>query len=183
MASKARISFAIISSVIIISLVIYTLNFFSRITNKVEGSFGQSESKQSAVNIGSYITDYFPSKDTIVLLDNRRIILGQAWAEKKWSYHNRKPRIEHDWGYNLHLEFSGRNEDFIFTMDLFDKSNEVFTNGIKQGVCIFSPEKLLDTIDIVVVERNPKEGVGWIDPISTDTISLIRIKMNESTRR
>jgi len=34
-----------------------------------------------------------------------------------------------------------------------------------------------------VVERNPKEGVGWIDPISTDTISLIRIKMNESTRR
>ncbi len=176
MTAKKKIAIGVGSFVVLCFASLYILDFLSHFTNKTEGSFGQSETRTEAISNDLFVIDYEPSKDTIVLLDNRKVILGNAWAETIWSYRDRQPNIAEYFGYNLQLEFTGDNADFVFTFDLLDKENQSFTNGIGRDKCVFNPTELRDTIEIIVEEKNPEQDIGWMKPIVTDTIKLMRKK-------
>lgn len=80
-----------------------------------------------------------------------------------------------EFGYTIHLPFTGQNfHAFNFSLHLLDKSNEAFTNGMGEGFCDLQPTRLLDTVAVELREKNPLDSIGWIDPISSDTILLVR---------
>lgn len=174
MTTKNKIIFGLGTIGVLVIIIYLVLNFIFQVTNKTEGQFGHSKTKTEALKNDLYVVDYLPSKDTIVLLNGRKIAIEKVWAETMWSYHDRHPNKAENFGYNLQLEFQGDNEDFIFSLQLLDEDNHAFTNGMGQGKCVFNPKKLYDTISIIVEEKNPNRDVGWIEPIVTDTITLAR---------
>ena len=105
-------------------------DFIIKISNKNEGLFGHSKIRKNAIKNEFTIVDFEPSKDTLKLIDGRKIIIKKVWSEVSWTYHNGKPKIANEYGNKLCLEFSGKDNDFAFTFDLLDKENQQFTNGI-----------------------------------------------------
>ncbi len=140
----------------------------------MEGRFGNSLTKKEAQLNKLYVTNYSSNKDTIELLDNRKVIIGESWAEKQWTYHNGKPKIAHSFGYSLHLEFIGENEDFVFQFDIPDGENKVFTRSLSDNECVLHPKHLFSEIKVILEEKNPIDTVGWRIPIITDTIILTK---------
>ena len=167
-----RIGFILIT----LASIWFVYDFFSNISNKNEGLFGNLINREKAIENGLRVIDFKPNKDTLTLIDKRKVIIKKVWAETQWTYHDGKPNIADEYGYSLHLEFEGNNDDFVFTFDLLDKKNQQFTNGIQDGVCHLAPKKIEEYIDIVLEEKNPKEGVGWKGGMITDTIRMKRVR-------
>ena len=173
MNKKFKIAYGVLAVGLIAIGIWYLLNLIYKATDK--SFFGQSETKAGSIKNDFFVTDYIPSKDTITLLDGREIIIRQVWAETMWYYHDRHPEKAENYGYNLQVEFTGSNDDFVFSFDLLDKNNQAFTNGMGHGKCILNPIQLYTSINIIVEEKNKQDTIGWMQPIITDTISLIRI--------
>ena len=153
-------------------------DFVTKISNKSNGLFSHSKSRENAIKNGFKIIDFKPSKDNLKLIDGREVIIKKVWSEVSWTYHNGKPKIADAYGYTLHLEFSGKNDDFVFTFDLLDKTKQEFTNGIGDSICHLRPKRLYDFIDVVLEEKNPKKEIGWINGgIITDTIRMIKTEI------
>nr|WP_321222908.1 hypothetical protein [uncultured Psychroserpens sp.] len=164
---------------ILISLfaVYYIYDFVTKISNKNEGLFGHSKSRENAINNGFTVVDFKPSKDTLTLINGRKIVIKKVWSEVSWTYHNGKPQIADEYGHTLCLEFSGKQDDFVFTFSLLDKKNQQFTNGIGDSICHLKPKKLYDFIDTVLREKNPKKNVGWKNGLVTDTIRMTKTEI------
>jgi len=165
---------------ILISLfaVYYVYDFITKISNKNEGLFGHSKSRENAIKNGFTVVDFKPNKDTLKLIDGRKIVIKKVWSEVSWTYHNGKPKIADEYGNTLCLEFSGKDDDFVFTFDLLDKENQQFTNGIGDSICHLKPKKLNEFIDVVLEEKDPNKEIGWSKGgIITDTIRMKRIEI------
>ncbi len=88
---------------------------------------------------------------------------------------NGELRAVERFGYTVHLPFTGQNFlAFTFSLNLLDKSNEAFTNGMSEGYCDLQPAQLMDTIAVELWERHPSDSIGWTESTSTDTVLLIR---------
>lgn len=162
--------------IIVLLLIGYLFHWVNKVSDKAEGHFGSSETKDFSINNNLFISDYSCLNDTIILLDNRIVVIGNTWTEVMWSYHNKKPKDAEHFGYNLHIEYVGQNDDFVFSFDLLDKNNQAFTNGMPENDCILHPKSLRDTIEVVIEEKNPDPDIGWMEPIITDTLVLFRKK-------
>lgn len=167
----------LIYGLILLSLLVvwFIYDFVNKISDKNEGHFGNSISREEAIKNKLNVVDFKPNKDTLKLLDGREIIIGSVWSEVQWIYHEQKPKKSEEHGHSLHIEFKGKNDDFVFKFELLDKANQQFTNGIQEEVCHLSPKKLTEYIDIILVEKNPEKGVGWKNKLMTDTIRMERV--------
>ena len=146
--------------------------------DKRRGLFGTSQENESSKNNGFYLAIYTPDKYSIKLLNNSTVIIDTAWAESMWAYDkNGNPQAAGDYGQNFVIPIVEQDFDnFLFTFDLLDKSNQSFTNGIEQTRCVLNPSVLKDTMEVIVEEKNPDRNLGWTKPIVTDTIKFIRVK-------
>ncbi|GAA4275970.1 hypothetical protein [Aquimarina mytili] len=76
--------------------------------------------------------------------------------------------------YNLQIRFDKENpKHFQFELRYID--NE-YAGGIQDGYKSIKLNELRDTINVILEQKNPKKGVGWKEPIVTDTIKFIRVR-------
>lgn len=120
---------------------------------------------------------YTASSDTIQLKNYKeKIIITNVWAEKSWFKNTndcKNPKLETTDGYNVVLEFSKTNNDFIFNlMPLTTDKYGKYSNGINENKKEMRFVNLPDEIKIIVEERNPDDNIGWTNKIATDTIVL-----------
>jgi hypothetical protein len=152
------------------------ITLMSCFSDKREGLFGRSETIEASIESGSFKAVYIPNKTALILQDGSVINLDTAWAETMGAYDGSGDlRAVKEFGYTVHLPFTGQNFlAFTFALNLLDKSNEAFTNGMSEGYCDLQPGILTDTIAVELWERHPADSIGWTQPTSTDTVLLIR---------
>lgn len=173
----------ILGLIIIVIAYYYVSNFLCECEIKCKNCPKTSENIKTSKQSGFYIGNYITSFDTIQLKNyNEKFTVTNVWVEKSWFINTddcSSPKLEKTDGYNVVLEFSKTNKDFIFdlmpvTNDKFGK-NSYGINENKKEMCF---EKLPNKLKIIVRERNPDENIGWTKPIVTDTIFL-ELKKNE----
>jgi hypothetical protein len=143
------------------------------------GLFGHSETKAEAKANGSTVVEYVPNKTNFILLDGTKMQVDTAWTEISFTYHNGKKIFDTTYGYHFSIPVNNNNlERFSFTFGLLDTSNRIFTNPGpgKEGLCQLCPRTLYDKMEVILEQKNPTAGVGWKQPIVTDTIIFIKIK-------
>jgi len=159
----------IITNIFIITTLTSCMNY------KGAGGFGVSEDITTSKSKNLYRFKYCPNKIKFKLLDSSYIQIDTAWTEIMWSYDEQcNPSPAEAFGYNFVVPIVKQAFDkFVFTLSLADTSNESFTNGIEENRCVLNPSKLLDTIGIILEQKNPNEN-GWKEKIVTDTIIFIK---------
>ncbi|MBL7944724.1 MAG: hypothetical protein JNN32_01590 [Flavobacteriales bacterium] len=157
-------------------LILVCCTLVACIDDKREGLFGRSETIDASRASGHFKALYIPNKHSLTLRDGTVILLDTAWAESLGTYDQAGELASHEeFGYTIHLPISGQNFlAFTFALNLLDKNNEAFTNGMSSGYCDLKPAKLLDTIAVELWERHTADSIGWTEPNSTDTVLLIR---------
>lgn len=155
---------------------IMCITLMSCFNDKREGLFGRSETLEASIASGCFKSVYIPNKTALILKDGSVINLDTAWAETMGAYDSSGDlRAVKEFGYTVQLPFTGQNFlAFTFALNLLDKSNEAFTNGMSEGYCDLQPRILTDTIAVELWERQPADSIGWTQPTSTDTVLLIR---------
>lgn len=145
---------------------------------KSAGRFGISHDKDNSKTNGLYLAAYIPDKFTIQLFDSSVVRIDTAWVESAWAYNEKgEPEAAPNFGQNFIIPINEKNADeFLFTLKLLDKGNQVFTNGIEETRCVLHPTTAKEIIEVVVEQKNPDENLGWTKPIVTDTIRFIKIK-------
>lgn len=72
----------------------------------------------------------------------------------------------------LEIRFDKENpEHFQFELRLVGAA---YAGGIQSDYKVIRLDSLMDTVKVVLEQKNPEEGIGWTDPIATDTITFIR---------
>ena len=156
--------------------IILIFNLTSCFDDKLAGHFGVSENIIISKSEKFYEATYVPNKFNFVLLDSSIIKIDTAWAESMWAYDkNSKPILADEFGYNFIIPIKKQELDkFIFTFKIADTSNQSITGGLEATRCALSIKELLDTINIILEQKNPDTTYGWIKPITTDTIVFIK---------
>lgn len=143
---------------------------------KNNGTFGSSQTKEKAKKNGAEIVKYLPNKNTFELIDSTTLKIDTAWTEMSFTYKNGERVYDSRFGYIFNVPFQKEvPNSFTFSFELLDKSNQEFTNGIREDKCELRPKILKDTVKIILEQKNPQEEVGWISPIITDTILFRKI--------
>jgi hypothetical protein len=141
-----------------------------------DGLFGHSKTKGEAIANGSTVVEYIPDKTEFNLLDGTKMQIDTAWTEVSFTYKNGKRILDSTFGYSFGIPYNREiKEDFSFTFTLADSNNQVFTNGREENVCRLHPRNLLDSIQVLLEQKNTDKSIGWQQPIITDTITFIRI--------
>ncbi|MTH14140.1 hypothetical protein [Flavobacterium sp. LC2016-01] len=167
----------ILGVIIIVFAYNYISNFLCECEVKCKNCPKTSKNSEFSKKSGFYIGTYTPSFDTIKLKNyNEKIIIKNVWVEKTWFKNTdncTSPKLEKTEGYNVILEFSKTNKNFIFnlrpiTTDKFGK----YSNGIKENKKEMRFVNLPSKIQIIVQERSPDKNVGWTKITVSDTLVL-----------
>jgi len=111
---------------------------------------------------------YSPTPNTFTLLDSTKLEIFTAKTEI--SYGEADKIV--DTNYSLEILFEKeKSENFQFELALLDKKPE---GGIEYGRKIIHFDKLTDTIQIILEQKNTDPYKGWTSPIITDTINFVK---------
>jgi len=160
----------------LILLLFLTTSFGCDFFYKNNGTFGNSYTRAEAIDNGSETFQYLPDRTRFKLIDGRMLKIDTAWTEESFSYKNGKRKYDTAYGYIFNVPYKAQESgNFTFNFELLDKDNQMFTNGLGSDRCKLRPTVLKDKMQIIIEQKNPKQGVGWKSPIITDTISFVRI--------
>lgn len=113
---------------------------------------------------------YSPSKSVFNLLDSAKLVVYTAKCEVEYD----KNDSVLNKGYPMEVLFEKDSlEYFQFDLKL---PGEKYSGGIGRGRKILRLSELSDSIDVLLLEKNPDPNLGWQAPIVTDTIWFIKRK-------
>ena len=147
-----------------------------RFSNKTDGLFGQSKTREEARKNGSDVFLFLPDKNTFHLIDGTVLTLDTAWTEVSFSFKNGKRDLDSSYGFHFSIPFKKETPNtFTFHFSLLDTTNRMFTNGMDENLSQLCPKKIYDEMKIVLDQKDPDTSKGWTNPIVTDTIIFRRI--------
>jgi hypothetical protein len=120
---------------------------------------------------------FLPVRRNFNLLNGSSMRLDTAFLflslDKKGDTLNVKKHL----GYDLIVPFTKRDSgSFVFTLNPKDTLNGHRIGGTDEKHVKMKFQKMCDTVELILAQKNPKPDVGWKHSINTDTIRLIRIK-------
>lgn len=152
-----------------------------RLSVKCKNCPETSLNKQESKRMGHYITRYRTDKKKIKLKNyDCEVKIDSVWGEYMYRVNTDFclfSRVIKDTSlYAVSIEFTSINDTFLFDFlpiiaGVIDERQGGITNNKKELTWL---ENMPDTIKLIVEEKNPNEGIGWRDPIQTDTVILIR---------
>lgn len=154
---------------------------------KLDGPYYSSltieEAKKQQVWLATYSPD---SKRYFSYNKTDSIELAEVWVEKN-NNDKQKYWMEADYEFILNIFFKRLTDNRLHkfrlitskTFKLDDFKNDEYPDGYHRVRFLITEIK--DTINLLVLERNPEDSLAWLTEKSIDTITLIRKKQHTIT--
>jgi hypothetical protein len=166
----------ILFSVVAIGIGYFTLKFLCEVGVKCKNCPTISSTMEESKKDGYFVTTYKPLTDQLKLkYHDDTVDFQTAWAEHSWFVNSdnclfkRKEKLN---DFNLTIEFKKYPGDtFNFKLEGWGVGR-----GMGQSSKSVTIDKLYDTLTFQIVEKNPKKGIGWQEPVDGEQVQFVRVK-------
>jgi hypothetical protein len=156
----------------------FALNYLCELGVKCKECPRASLSKEESVDKGFYVAQYKPLESEHNLrFHDERVTFEEIWIENGWVVNSDIclwKTVEKTKEFNATIEFK-KNRENSYNFDLEGYGSGWGMGQNRKRVTILS---LPDTLIVYMVEKSPRQGVGWQEKMNSDTIVFIRNKNN-----
>ncbi|MCP2029496.1 hypothetical protein L1276_004683 [Flavobacterium sp. HSC-32F16] len=131
-----------------------------------------SSDKDENIKRTEYIF-YSPTPNNFILLDSTKLQIVTAKTEV--LYDEKDSVLNTTYPLKIHFK-KEKPDNFQFELRL---SGEEDAGGIEVDKKIIQLDKLSDTVNIVLEQKNPDPNKGWTAPIITDTIKFVKSQVKQ----